>query len=130
MLSKDLERLFAAAKNAMKKARAPYSGFKVGASVISEDGSISSGFNIENPSLTFSMCAERTALINALAEGKGSFKAVAVVSNDGKYCPPCGSCRQMLLEFAPEISIYLVSEKGIKKSLIEDLLPGPFVKDG
>ncbi|MFN3479365.1 MAG: cytidine deaminase [Thermodesulfovibrionales bacterium] len=126
MYPEDIERLFKAAEDALAKAIAPYSGFKVGASIITEGGRIYTGCNIENPSLMLSFCAERAALIKALTEGEKSFKAMAIVSNKGDYCFPCGSCRQVIEEFAPKIDIYLLSVRGIKKYSISELLPHAF----
>lgn len=128
MIPEDIDRLFQAADEAMKRAIAPYSGFKVGASVITEDGRIYSGCNIENPSLMLSFCAERAVLIKALTEGERAFRAMAIISNEGGYCYPCGSCRQVIEEFAPGIDIYLISLEGVKKYSISELLPHAFKK--
>lgn len=126
MFLEDIDRLIEAAESAMARAIAPYSGFKVGASIITEDGKIYSGCNIENPSLMLSFCAERAALIKALTEGERRFKAMAIVSSKGEYCYPCGSCRQVIEEFAPGIDIYLFSLEGIKKYSVKELLPFTF----
>lgn len=128
MLPSDVDRLIGEAEGAVRHAIAPYSGFTVGAALMAESGTIHRGCNIENPSLMLSFCAERAALIKALTEGERVFKAIAVVSGDGKYCFPCGACRQMLAEFAPGIEIFLSSDEGIKKYSIADLLPYPFKK--
>ncbi len=128
MLPSDIDRLIKEAEKAAKRAIAPYSGFMVGAALVTDEGKMYHGCNIENPSLMLSFCAERAALINALIEGENSFKAMAIVSSDGNYCFPCGACRQMLAEFAPEIEIYLVSNEGIKKFSITELLPYAFKK--
>ncbi|GAB4411378.1 MAG: cytidine deaminase [Thermodesulfovibrionales bacterium] len=123
-----IDRLIKEAEDAKERAIAPYSGFKVGAALITSGGKIYKGCNIENPSLMLSLCAERAALIKALTEGENAFKAMAIVSGDGGYCFPCGACRQILSEFAPDIEIYLISDKGIKKLTISELLPHPFRK--
>lgn len=128
MLPSDINRLIKEAKDAKKKAVAPYSGFMVGAAMVTDKGNIYYGCNIENPSLMLSFCAERVALINAMAEGENVFKAMAIVSDDKGYCFPCGACRQLLAEFAPDIEIYLVSDKGIKKFSVSELLPHQFKK--
>jgi cytidine deaminase len=128
VLQADIDALLTQAKEALKRAIAPYSGFRVGAALLSGEGECFTGCNIENPSLMLSLCAERVALIKALSEGHGSFRAMAVVSGGGGYCFPCGACRQMLFEFAPGISLYLGSEEGVKKFSIEELLPYPFIK--
>ncbi len=116
------------ALRAMKRARAPYSGFQVGAAVHTEDGKIYTGCNIENPSLTFVVCAERVALLNALSDGATGIKAIMVISGGGDYCYPCGTCRQFISEFAPDSEIYVAGRKGIKKYSVSELLPHPFVR--
>ncbi len=123
MLPVDIDILIKEAKEARKHAIAPYSGFTVGAALIAGNGRIYRGCNIENPSLMLSFCAERAALLKALTEGEETFRAMAIVSGDGKYCFPCGACRQMLAEFAPDIEIYLASDAGIRKYSIHELLP-------
>ena len=123
MLPSDVERLVKEAEEARNHAIAPYSGFVVGAALMTEEGRVYRACNIENPSLMMSFCAERAALIKALTEGERSFKAMAIVSGDGRYCFPCGSCRQMLFEFAPDIELYLASDKGIRKYSIAQILP-------
>jgi len=128
MLPVDVERLIKEAEEAKKHAVAPFSGFAVGAALVTGGGRIYRGCNIENPSLMLSFCAERSALIKALTEGERDFKAMGIVSGDGRDCFPCGGCRQMLAEFAPDIEIYLVSDAGIKKYSVRDLLPYPFLK--
>lgn len=128
MSPEDVQTLIYKAEEAMQKAVVPYSGFKVGAALLTEDGQIFSGCNIENPSLMLSVCAERVALLKALSEGHSRFSAMAIVSGDGRYCFPCGSCRQLLGEFAPGLDIYLRSLSGTKKYSIRELLPYPFMK--
>lgn len=126
MLSSDVDKLIKEAENTTANAIAPYSNFIVGAALLTGSGKIYCGCNIENPSLMMSFCAERTALLKALTEGERAFKAITIVSNDRRYCFPCGSCRQMLAEFAPDMDIYLSSGDGIKKFSISELLPYPF----
>lgn len=123
MLPADIKRLIKEAEEAMENAIAPYSGFVVGAALLADDNEIYRGCNIENPSLMLSFCAERTALVKALSEGKRNFRAMAIVSKEGKYCFPCGSCRQMIAEFASDIELYLASHEGVKKYSIPELLP-------
>lgn len=128
MLLQDIDRLIKEAEDAKGNAIAPYSGFTVGAALMTTNGKIYKGCNIENPSLMLSFCAERAALIKALTEGETTFKAMAIVSGGWGYCFPCGACRQMLSEFAPDIEVYLASDKGIKKFTPSELLPYPFRK--
>lgn len=126
MLISDIDSLIKEAEAAREKAIAPYSGFTVGAALMSVSGEIYLGCNIENPSLMMSVCAEKAAIINALTKGERVFKAMAIVSGAGKYCFPCGACRQMIFEFAGEIEIFLAAAEGIKKYLISELLPHSF----
>lgn len=121
-----IERLIKEAEKCMQRAITPYSKFKVGVALIAKNGKIYTGCNIENPSLMSSICAEKVALLKALSEGERSFKAIAIVSNNGNYCYPCGSCRQMLWEFAKDLDVYLQSIKGIKKYFLKEFLPYPF----
>lgn len=129
MLTSDIDSLIKEADAARKRAIAPYSGFTVGAALMAVSGGIYKGCNIENPSLMMSVCAEKAALLNALIKGEKNFKAMAVVSGDGKYCFPCGACRQMIFEFAGEIEIYLDSAEGIKRYSITELLPHSFKRN-
>lgn len=129
MTPEDIRSLVSKAEESMEFARVPYSGFRVGAALLDVDGNIYTGCNIENPSLMLSTCAERVALLKALSEGASDFKAIAIVASDGRYCFPCGSCRQLLKEFAPDLVIYLKSKEGIQKYGIDELFPHPFEKE-
>lgn len=129
MNAADTEALLTAAQSAMQRALAPYSGFKVGAALQTVEGKIFTGCNIENPSLMLSECAERVALLKALSEGERHFSAIAIVSADGQYCYPCGSCRQLLAEFAPDVKIILKSVEGVKTFTVPELLPNAFQQD-
>lgn len=118
------------AQKAMENSIAPYSNFRVGAALLADSGKIYSGCNIENPSLSLSICAERVAMLKALSEGERKFAAIAIASSSANYCPPCGACRQVLFEFAPEIEIIIANASGsiiIKK--VRELLPLPFRKE-
>ena len=100
------------AVDAMKNAYAPYSRFSVGAAIECRDGSVYCGCNIENVAFGCSMCAERVALGNAITNGHRDFVKIAVVSNGSDYCFPCGTCRQVLAEFDPEIEVLCVRGDG------------------
>lgn len=126
MLASEIENLIKEAEASKRNALAPYSGFVVGAALITDKGNIYRGCNIENPSLMMSFCAERAALLKALTEGERAFKSIAIVSDEGGYCFPCGTCRQMLYEFGPDLTIYLSSTDGVKKYSISELLPHAF----
>jgi cytidine deaminase len=125
------KKLLQEARKSLRRAIAPYSKFKVGAAIATGEGRIYTGCNIENPSLMLSICAEKMALLKALSEGEKHFKAMVIVSSSNKYCYPCGSCRQILWEFAKDIDIYLTrgeNTRGIKKYSLSELLPYPFTR--
>ena len=116
------------AKQAMQQAYAPYSHFRVGAAVMTKQGKVFTGCNVENASYGASCCAERTAIFKAVSEGERELAKIAVVSESGKLTPPCGICRQVLLEFMPEGSVILEQEEGdIKIYTVKELLPAGFV---
>lgn len=122
------------AKEAMKQAYAPYSGFKVGAALLCADGSIYTGCNVENASFGLTNCAERTAMFKAVSEGKRDFTAIAIYGGkDGvvdAICPPCGACRQVLREFCDDnFTIHLLGEAGVESYTLKELLPMSFHKD-
>ncbi len=101
-ISPEAQQLIALAREARRHAYAPYSGYAVGAAVLTDDGRVFGGCNVENASYGLSNCAERTAVFRAVAEGARAIVAVAVVTPDGGT--PCGACRQVLAEFAPNPS--------------------------
>ena len=123
-------KLFNEAKNMLNFSYTPYSNFKVGAALLSESGKIFTGCNIENAAYGPSNCAERTAFFKAVSEGILKFKAIMVIGGPGgiikDYCPPCGVCRQVMMEFCnPEtFSIFLAkSETDIVEYKLKELLP-------
>jgi cytidine deaminase len=128
MQDNSIKHLVTEAEKSMGKAIAPYSEFKVGVALSTKKGKIYTGCNIENPSLMLSICAEKVSLTKALSEGEKNFQAMAIVSGNKEYCFPCGSCRQLLWEFARGIDIFLYSKKGIKKYSLDELLPFAFSK--
>lgn len=98
-----------AARNALKNAYSPYSGYKVGAAILTSDGKIFTGCNVENGSYGASNCAERTAVFKAVSEGERNFSAIAIASEDGEAVPfPCGICRQVMSEFCPSETPVLI----------------------
>ena len=111
----------------LERAYVPYSHFPVGAALEGEDGKVYTGCNVENAAYGSCICAERTALVKAVSEGCQSFRRLAVVGNSTDYCSPCGSCRQMLYEFAPELEV-LVAKKdhSFVKYRLRELLPQGF----
>lgn len=127
----DYKELILRALKAREFAYAPYSNFKVGAAVITENGEVYSGCNIENASFGATNCAERTAIFKAISEGHRSIKALAVVGDTTTYTYPCGICRQVMAEFADkDTDIIIVKNENeyiIKK--LKEILPGAFTKD-
>jgi cytidine deaminase len=119
--------LMAEAVRARKRAYAPYSHFPVGAALLAKDGRVFQGCNVENASYGLAICAERNAVWRAVSEGVKDFAAIAVTARDGRGAPPCGSCRQVLYEFAPNAWVYWRDSKGrILKRRLAELLPSPF----
>ena len=112
---------------ALKQAYAPYSGFVVGAALECEDGSVFLGCNIENAAFGDTICAERVAVFKAISEGRRKFRRIAVAANSGTYCMPCGSCRQVMSEFSPELEVLSAREDGRYVSYrLSELLPKRF----
>ncbi len=119
------------AKESALNAYSPYSGFRVGAALLCADGSIYTGCNIENASYSATVCAERTALFDAVKDGKRDFTAVAVAGGriviGEEMCPPCGVCRQVLSEFLkPDALVLLADKTGYKEYSFSELLPFGF----
>jgi len=122
-----IEELIAAARDVQKKAYAPYSNFKVGAALLGKSGAIFTGCNVENSSYGMTICAERNALAHAVASGEREFSALAIVTDASKPTPPCGACRQALMEFSPDMAVILVTTQGQRKIFsLRELLPYPF----
>ena len=112
----------------LEKAYVPYSGFPVGAALLVEDGTVFTGCNIENAAYGSTICAERTALVKAVSEGhRDDWVRLAVVGNSTDYCWPCGSCRQMLYEFCPELEVLVANgQHEFVKLKLTELLPHGF----
>ena len=100
------------AKEASLNAYVPYSGFPVGAALECEDGTVYTGCNVENAAYGDTICAERTAVVKAVSEGQRSFVRIAVYGEGQNYCMPCGSCRQVLAEFSPEMEVLCAKAGG------------------
>jgi cytidine deaminase len=120
------ERLIALAKDARRGSYSPYSEFAVGAALVGTDDRIWSGANVENASYGLSMCAERTAIFHAVANGATTFRAVAVAGPDGVTTLPCGACRQVLWEFAPSLTVVYEDSGATKEIALAELLPEAF----
>lgn len=114
------------ARDARKRAHAPFSGFAVGAALRTSDGQIVTGCNVENATYGLTLCAERVAVFKAVSEGLRRFDAVAVVA-DTEVPSPCGPCRQILWEFCGDITVHMVGRKGRTTTRrLSELLPLPF----
>ena len=100
------------AKEASLNAYVPYSGFPVGAALECEDGTVYTGCNVENAAYGDTICAERTAVVKAVSEGRRSFVRIAIYGEGKGYCMPCGSCRQVLAEFSPEMEVLCAKAGG------------------
>ncbi len=100
------------AKEASLNAYVPYSGFPVGAALECADGTVFTGCNVENAAYGDTICAERTAVVKAVSEGHRDFVRIAVYGEGKNYCMPCGSCRQVLSEFSPEIEVLCAQAGG------------------
>ena len=111
----------------LERSYSPYSHFPVGAALEGADGKVYTGCNVENAAYGSCICAERTALVKAVSEGCQSFRRLAVVGNGEDYCWPCGSCRQMLYEFAPELEILVArGDHDFIKTTLRELMPHGF----
>ena len=114
----------------LDKSYCPYSNFPVGAALLCADGRVFTGCNVENAAYGSSICAERTALVKAISEGAREFVSLAVVGKSEDYCWPCGSCRQMLREFAPNLEIVVGNgKKELVVTTLGELLPRSFGPD-
>ena len=123
----DYAHLISKAIEAREKAYAPYSDFKVGAALLTRRGKIFTGCNVENASYGLTICAERTAVVKAISAGEDDFIAIAIVADKERPCNPCGACRQVLAEFAPDMEVILANLKGDRVIInLSELLPEAF----
>lgn len=125
-MKKELELLLETAKQAAMNAYAPYSGYKVGAALLTDKGTIFTGCNVENSSYSLTNCAERTAIFKMVSEGENKIKMMAIFVDADKLFPPCGACRQVIHEFGDEIEIVYASRIDYKLTSIKKLLPESF----
>lgn len=127
------EELIAKAKEARELSYSPYSNFKVGAAILTKDGRVFLGANIENSSYPLCMCAERNAIYNAMLHGckKNDFAALALTADTDGPCSPCGACRQVISELFPkDAPIYMSNLKGdVQETNANELLPFAFSED-
>ena len=121
------ERLMRLALEARERSYSPYSHFPVGAALECSDGTVFTGCNIENAAYGLTICAERTAIFKAISEGHRDFKRIVIAGKSEDYCVPCGSCRQVMQEFAPQMEVICLNGKGEAKHFaLKELLPYGF----
>ena len=123
--------LEAAARTAQRQAWAPYSNFRVGAALEAEDGTVFTGCNVENASYGLTICAERAALVSAVTAGARRFRRVVVVTDSDQPAAPCGACRQLLAEYAPDSTVWIADSRRpalVRRLTVPHLLPEPFVR--
>lgn len=121
------DELIEKAKQARQYAYAPYSNFRVGAAIATENGIIFTGVNVENSSFGLTICAERNAIASGISQGIRNFKMIAIFSESSPPATPCGACRQVLYEFAPDLAVICANNKGeILRYRLSDLLPDGF----
>jgi len=126
----DAKKLVAAAAKARDGSVSPYSKFKVGAALLTKAGEIIGGANVESASYGLTCCAERIALFKALTDGKRNFVAIAIVARCDDGPMPCGACRQLLREYAPDAKVFIADSddlKKIRRFTVKGLLPAAFV---
>ncbi len=121
-------KLLDAAIQAAKNSYSPYSGFPVGAAVLTPSGKIYAGTNVENASYGATICAERVAVFKAISEGEDKILALAVYSSAADYAYPCGMCLQVLSEFSEDIPVVIAGNSGQKNFKLSELLPHRFGK--
>jgi len=123
------DRLVEAARAAQEHAYCPYSHYRVGAALETEDGVLFTGSNVENASYGLTICAERSAVFTAVSAGARRFRRIVVATDSEPPGPPCGACRQVLAEFGPELEVESVGPSQSKRWRIRDLLPDAFTKE-
>ncbi|KAB0359716.1 cytidine deaminase [Dama dama] len=123
-----VQRLLLSCQEAKKSAYCPYSRFPVGAALLTEDGRIFSGCNIENACYPLGVCAERTAIQKAISEGYKEFRAIAIASDlQDDFISPCGACRQVMREFGTDWAVYMTKLDGTYVvRTVQELLPDSF----
>lgn len=125
--TKTIHNLIASAIEAQKNAYAPYSKFRVGAALLTKDGQVIRGSNVENASYGATICAERSAICAAVSEGHREFVAIGLATSCAQPAWPCGICRQVLAEFAPDMPVYSSNADGkVESCTVSELLPKRF----
>ncbi len=124
---RSLERLADHARAMLRRAHAPYSGFRVGAALESRSGAVFTGCNVENSSYGLTICAERAAVTRAVAEGHKRFRRLVIVTEDDAAVAPCGACRQVVAEFGTDIAIHSFGRTERRRWPLRELIPHAFV---
>ena len=115
------------ARGMLERAYVPYSHFPVGAALLCKDGTVFTGCNVENAAYGATICAERTAMVKAVSEGHRDFDTIAIAGRSEDFCVPCGTCRQVMMEFAPEMTVICLNGRGESKTFaLKELLPYGF----
>ena len=116
--------------NLKNAAYAPYSNFRVGAIIVTQDDVLYTGCNIEISSYSLTICAERVAIFKAVSEGEREVKAIYIATDTENFCPPCGACRQVLWDLAGNIKVIMINKNGEHQAeMLQDLLPQAFDKN-
>jgi len=118
------------AREVLENAWGVYSGIRVAAALLAEDGTVHTGVNVENSSYGLTVCAERNAVFRAVGEARREFSAMAIVSDSEYITSPCGACRQVMAEFSPDMEVLVQSPAGTFRSRVRELLPGAFSLKG
>lgn len=127
--SEELADLLRVAFAGAELAHSPYSGVRVGAALLTDDGAVFSGCNVENASYGLTICAERVAAVQAVAKGEKRFRAIAIATSLDKPMMPCGACRQFLAEFAPGLEVVVQGRSGEPvRTTLDALLPDAFTR--
>jgi len=121
--------LIAAAQAAQRNAYAPYSSFRVGAALETDDGAVYTGCNVESASYGLTICAERSAVAQAVGQGARAFRRIVIVSDSEPPASPCGACRQVLAEFGLDLVVEAVGPGGQKRWRLGELLPDAFTRE-
>ena len=125
-----MDRLKASAISMLDRAYCPYSHFPVGTALECEDGTVFTGCNVENAAYPAGICAERNAIFHAVAEGHTSFRRIVIAGRSKDFCVPCGVCRQVMREFAPDLEIICLNDSGEEQCFtLKELLPHSFGPD-
>lgn len=121
------KQLINASLKALKNSHSPHSKFKVGAAILGKSGKIYAGTNVEFDAYTLTVCAERSALFNAISNGEKAFTRIAIATSSNQFKFPCGLCRQAMVEFNPDLEVILITkDKKTKTFILKEIIPNYF----